>query len=274
MPRPLDLPEYIAPPVIEVVLGVQFAAIPLQAVHFGLFWDQVRAKFPKTEDKAPLDPAFEKFESGGRPPFKLRFEALETLPLPRVWFMNVEGTELLQVQSTRFIRNWRKIGEGDLYPRYEQVRDGFLTELGVFRDFVRSQGLGDLKINQCEVTYVNHIRAGSGWTRHGEAARIFKPLADLQVGNFLPQPEEYGVVVRYLIEDGGIRGRLHVEFEPGIDTPSQTPMYALKLTSRGAPLGEDIESAATLLDTGRQWIVRGFTELTTDAMHQIWRRNA
>ena len=39
----------------------------------------------------------------------------------------------------------------------------------------------------------------------------------------------------------------------------------------GSP-GEDIEGAFLFLDIGREWIVRGFTSLTTKDMHKVWRR--
>jgi hypothetical protein len=42
--------------------------------------------------------------------------------MPRFWFVNEVGTELLQFQLDRFVHNWRKTGEGIEYPRYERIR--------------------------------------------------------------------------------------------------------------------------------------------------------
>ena len=54
-----------------------------------------------------------------------QFEVLAAPPTPRVFFINTRRTELLQVQRDRFIHNWRKIGDGDQYPRFERMLETF-----------------------------------------------------------------------------------------------------------------------------------------------------
>ncbi len=63
-------------------------------------------RFPKTEERAELQPAIERQPD-----------------LP---------------QRDRFIKNWRKAGEGDRYPSYEHVRDGFERDFAGFRDLSRA----------------------------------------------------------------------------------------------------------------------------------------
>src|ERR1700691_5158974 len=113
-------PEFVRPPVIEVALSVQFRRLErLRSAHLGSLWAKFRHRFPRTEDYAPLEPAFERFDQNRNQP-KLGGEvrAYDVPPLPRAWFLNEGGTELIQVQPDRFVRNWRKVDEEDRYVRY------------------------------------------------------------------------------------------------------------------------------------------------------------
>jgi uncharacterized protein (TIGR04255 family) len=218
-----------------------------------------------TEDFEPPPPP----KSGG-----VRIEFLDRFPTPRLWFLNEEGTELIQVQQDRFIHNWRKVGKGEKYPRYERIRESFSRELATFRDYVSRESLGELVINQCEVTYINHIVAGEGWERHGQVGEVLSLWREQAQDSFLPEPEEANVRARYVIgeQDEKPIGRLHVEFQPVWRTSDQKPMYVLKLTARGAPKGEGLDGAFNFLDIGRIWIVKGFAAITTSRMHSVWRR--
>lgn len=47
-PRPADLPEFGAPPLTEVVLGVQFDVIPgFMTPHIGVIWQRPLGKTPE-----------------------------------------------------------------------------------------------------------------------------------------------------------------------------------------------------------------------------------
>src|SRR5208283_4945721 len=170
-------PEFDRPPVIEVALSVQFKRLDqLRSAHIGLLWSRFRKRFPRTEDHGPLQPAFETFD---RKPTQLQLgvevQTYDVPPLPRAWFLNETGTELVQVQPDRFIRNWRKVGETDEYVRYAHIKGKFVDDLREFEQFVADQGVGDVSPNQCEVTYVNHIVSGEGWSTHGDLGKIFRP---------------------------------------------------------------------------------------------------
>lgn len=82
------------------------------------------------------------------------------------------------------------------------------------------------------------------------------------------------LAVRYVIPDsaGNPVGRLHINSQPAYRITDKNPMLVLKLTARGKPDGEGIESAIRFLNTGREWIVRGFASITSPRMHEIWRR--
>jgi uncharacterized protein (TIGR04255 family) len=269
------LPEYTDPPVVEVVLSVQFELLKnLRTPQMGQLWTSFRDRFPKTEEQPPLDPAIEQFGVRGRPKPTLRVQMLDVPPTPRLWFLNESGTELIQVQRDRFSHNWRKVAEHDEYPRYRHVRGTFQRELDVFRDFLNREKLGRLLPNQCEVTYVNAIVSGRGWTRHGELHNILAAFSHRPVDGFLPEPENVNVGIRYTIPDdqGNPAGRLHIAIDPVYGDTDGVPMFLMKLTARGAPHGDGVEGIMTFLDIGHEWIVRGFTSITTPDMHAIWGR--
>jgi uncharacterized protein (TIGR04255 family) len=271
--RPADLPDFTRPPVTEVVLGVQFDELPLKSVHLGLAWNLFKERFPNTEDQTPLEPAIERFDPIDRRRLQFRIETVEQPPLRRVWFLNDNGTELLQIQNTRFIRNWRKVGGEDEYPRYERILESFKNELKTFQKFLLDQKLAAMTFNQCEITYVNHISSGFGWNRLAEAPEIFSQLSGPGWVGAGTEAEEFRMTSRYLLNESGFRGRLHVEVEPALDAKTKAPLYVMTLTARGAPGENSLNGVVGFLDLGRRSIVKAFAELTTPKMHEIWRRN-
>ena len=54
--RPADLPDYEHPPLVEVVLSVQFAELQgYRTVHAGLLWeDKFRKAYPIVAEQPPL----------------------------------------------------------------------------------------------------------------------------------------------------------------------------------------------------------------------------
>jgi uncharacterized protein (TIGR04255 family) len=263
-----ELPDFSNPPVAETVLSVQFEPpANFRAAHLGLFWREIQDRFPKTEERRELPSVIEEFPEVPKlaPGIQIQLQQLEVPPMPRYWFVNHAGKELIQLQKDRFVKNWRKIGEGDQYPRYENVKAGFEKDFALFREFVRNEKLGELQLNQCEVTYVNHIMAGEGWTQHAEIDKVF-------VGWRQPELSYPGAATdvtwtgRFLIADEGKPvGRLHVEVLPVSRAQDGKPMFVMSLTARGQ-LGPGLD----FFDLGRQWIVWSFKNLTTPEMHRIW----
>ncbi|MEX2151715.1 MAG: TIGR04255 family protein [Gemmatimonadaceae bacterium] len=267
------LPEYEKPPVVEVACSIQFEPInELHAGRLGLLWGEYEDRYPRVEQQPPLSPIREKFESKTRIGFS--FEgAFPMFPMPRLWFLNTDGTRLIQVQRDHFIVNWRKLDTQAEYPRYQSIRDTLVEEFGRFRDFLKDEELALTPIVQTELTYVNHIDA-----RQTDASR--KPLSQIvriwtgeTPDGKLPQFEEASFNARYLMRDGDQpTGRLHINLEPQLYVRDNAPVYALTLIARGAPASSELEGALAFLDKGHEAIVEGFTAITTDEMHAVWGR--
>jgi uncharacterized protein (TIGR04255 family) len=263
------LPGFDDPPVVETVLSVQFEPLTLlKTAHLGILWNEYSASFPKTENRPPLEPVREQFPETPFARIGMRLQTLENPPVPRLWFTSARGNEMIQVQNDRFVKNWRKEGEGEQYPRYEKtIRPHFDRDYRVFLEFLEKHHLGKPSVNQCEVTYVNHILAGQGWERYGDLEKIFTfwhSPESIPPGS----AEDLQMHARFIIPDehGAPMGRLHVDLQPAVRTSDNHPMYVLHLTARGQ-LGDGI----AFFDIGRDWIVQTFKRLTKSSMHQVWK---
>lgn len=86
-------PKFKRPPVIETLLGVQFAPQRSFSVpHFGLFWSQIRSAYPNQEMKPPLGPEVEDFGMSVAPGgVKVM---LSTEPEARCWFIDLHRHNL------------------------------------------------------------------------------------------------------------------------------------------------------------------------------------
>jgi uncharacterized protein (TIGR04255 family) len=266
-------PDFAHPPVIEVALSVQFEPlVGLRTPHIAQFWTKLRSRYPKLEEQQPIEPVIEQFGVLRSLDEGPQVRVIDTAPVPRFWFVNEAGTELIQVQQNRFVVNWRRSDAEAPYPRYSAIRRRLRRELSAFERFLESERLGPLIPNQGEVTYIDEIKPGDGWQRHGQIDQV-TTVWKSDEGGFLPEPETVMFTARYLIHHEGDRqprGRLHVDLKSLYRRTERTPIFLLTMTARGVPDGDGISGVLRFMDLGQEWIVRGFTSLTTDKMHKVW----
>lgn len=270
-----ELPSYGRPPVTEVVLAVAFAGVPaLTIAHLGHFWfTELRAELPDIEEQAPYEPPIESM--GAPAPPVLSFQFLGGLPSPRLWAKSPEGTRLLQMQRNWIAFNWRDApASTEPYPRWQRVEEEFLRYFRQLRLFCDGQGLGTPVPIQCEVTYINSIRSGAGWSDHGDLHKVLSVLAPPH--GFLDRPEttQFATAFRIRDNDANERGRLHVTAQPAFDVADNSPALVLTLVARGAPFSPTEEGLLSFLRLGHEWVVAGFTSVTTEPMQQEWERHA
>ncbi len=261
--------DFERPPVTETILGVQFA--PLEGFtlpYVGLLWSAFRSRYPNQEVKPPLTPVVEDF--GPPRPASIGIQ-LSQEPDARFWFIDETTTQLIQVQRDRFIRNWRKAPPPhDAYPRYDELRPRFEEDWQTFLSFLRREQLGTPAVNQCEVTYINHIELGRGWESMGQAHKVLRFLQHPSGQEFLPAPEALVANVRYLMPER--RGRLHIASQPAVRRDDGKQVMQVTLTARGKPASSELRDIVQWFDLGHEWIVRGFVDVTTPAMHELWGR--
>ena len=264
-----SLPNFAKPPVVEVALSVLYESIPrLTSARMGALWQKLRGEFPETEDHQPLPFVTELHSLEDHPPGP-SLRPVVMSPAPRAWFVKADGTELIQLQNDRFAFNWRKREPSDVYPRYPTMRDSFERNLGLFRKFLEEEKLGPFQPRQCEVTYVNHIAQDGDidLAPSGDIVSLWKGSSGV---GFLPKEEAVQFSARYVIPDsnGQFLGRLHVSLKPAKLKATGQSILVMTITARGEPTTE--RGIFGFLDLGREWIVKGFNEITAQQMHKAW----
>lgn len=257
------LPSYKKPPVIEVVCGIAFKRIEhFKAPHLGLFWQKLRNDYPTCQHAPPL--GFPPVPSG--PP--IEFE----LPLPRIWFIDKKKSGLIQLQSDRFLYNWRKMDQKEPYPRYRIIIDAFKKNFAIFENFIQEEGLGSLTFTECELTYINHILKGDGWESVSNIHDILPDLgwrSDNQ--RFLPDPLHLRWQVSFALPED--RGLLYVKLEQAYRKIDNHPLFNLEISARGLGADKSSDAIWNWFELAHKWIVCGFTDLTgTRIQTEIWER--
>jgi len=258
----MTLPKYKNPPVIEVVIGVTFAPLEkLSSVHYGSFWESIKDEYPDSEDNPPLidETAMAQI-----------VQVLPAPPLRRVFLIHTDGTYLMQLQPDRFIHNWRKKKDSDQYPNFEAAKDKFDRGWNLFCGFLNSRELGAPLLKRYEVTYINHIVGKSG--SFPVEAEHYLPVfcwQDARLEKFLPDPQVLGLDLRFAMPLD--KGTLRVSVKHGKRKTDDADVVVMELTAQGVAKqdGSDMES---WLELAHEWIVRGFTDLTSKWAHEGWGR--
>ena len=271
--RPPDLPDFLRPPINEVVLSIQFRALSeFGNGHVGLLWSKFRKDYPDLSEQAPLQTIFETFGNVQAAQQGIQIETLLNPPMSRFWFTERSGHELIQVQQDRFLHNWRKREDEQAYPHYEAIRARFHEEIAIFEDFLRTEQLGELKANQCEVSYINAIELVEA-----DPHSSLQEITSLWAGNLSQEAglelEDSMVRCRFVLRDAGKPiGRVHVHFTPAHRTADRRPVIRLEITARAKPADESVRAALELLDKERSEVVKMFAAVTTPAMQKLWER--
>jgi uncharacterized protein (TIGR04255 family) len=264
--QPPSIVDFHAPPVVEVVFGVQFEPLPaMRGAHLGLFWQRVRDAFPEARDAPPLPAVLERVGPGADVAALQAAFGMMTA-VPRAIFLDRNGKELLQVQNGRFHHNWKRLHGGDQYQRYAAIRPAFIKTWDEFRRFLTDEKLGPLRPIQYEMSYVNHVPEGELWDgARGLSGLLpwFAPRNSVVGNSFEP---EFALHSPYPV----CRGRFHVTGRIGVRPSDEVRVLVLELVVRGAPDRDDDADLMTWMDNARACIVRSFLELTSDNARQHW----
>lgn len=266
------LPSYAKPPVTEVVISSRFQPLPAYSVvTVGELGNGLaRQGFPRIEERPGYEAPIERFGAASEVN-QISLEVLTGPPPTRYWFLNDAGDELLQLQPDWLAANWRKVAPDAAYGRWDsrwKAFEGWIEQV----ERVVAQG-ERLDHTQVEVTYINHIDPGEVWSSHADAPRVFSFMSD-PAASFLPVADERRAELKFVMpdDDGLPIGRLQVVITPGFRRPGTEPVFLMNLTARGRPIGDGLDGVRRFAELAHEWIVRGFTDLTTPEMHRVWQR--
>lgn len=266
------MPDYDNPPVVEAILGVQFDRLPkFRNAHLGAFWHSLgTGDWPTVVDAPLLSQQFETFEEGANWAKGLRVQVTHD-PASRLQIKNRDTDRMIQVQNNRLHLNW--LGKaGGCYPRYRNICADFFTVLDQFTGFVAQNQLGDLRANQWEITYVNHIPEGTVWNTSADWD-FFKLISNSPKANQLVEEESFGGEWHFVIPPR--LGRLHIEWQHGIKSEGENQnqkFIRLTLTGRG-PIEKHEDAKAAIragFEIGHDRIVRTFKNLMSDQANKYW----
>ncbi len=262
------LPDFDNPPAVETLMGVYFQPIKGWMVpHFGSFWERIRKDYPRVEVRSPI------LTGPPAEPLELKLPSLEgeiNLPV-RCWFRNRNETTLIQVQDSCFFHNWRREIDTRPYLHYDELRPTFQHEWRKFCDFLAQEELGSPKVWRCEVTYVNHIDRGTGWSSFGDLSHLFpESPGRTSSKSFLPTPNSVAFQIAYPME--GPEGQLRIQMQPVVRKTDSKETLQLTVSAFCRPVSSEVEAIISSLNQAREWVVRGFTDFTSPTMHDLWRR--
>lgn len=198
----------------------------------------------------------------------------QEIPLsPRVWLLSDDERQLIQLQLDSFLYNWKLVETDDEYPRFESVWSEFKRMLERFDQFLESEDIPRPEATQYELTYVNLI------PQHGVCAHLGE-IGNLLPDNrwrdapdrFLPHPDGWNLRLAFNLPNK--LGRLHVHAQDAMRLSDGKKIIRMDLTARGIGIDPSRGKMREWFDVGHEWIVRGFTDLTTESVQtSVWRRS-
>jgi uncharacterized protein (TIGR04255 family) len=260
------VPAYRNPPIDELAIGVQFPAIPkFLDIHSALYWQRVRDQYPRVESQPRLEGPIEGLDPS---PVPVQFVPIDVRQV-RNWLINETDDQLIQIQNSRFVYNWRH--RETPYPKFEPLLGRFRVQFELFCDFLTEEGLERPLVQQIELTYINWVP--------DMPAKVFLKAAQPTTISTLgvdTEPDQQSWSARYSIGGGeqDLVRRLYVECQPAmrVKEPKEQGIQ-LSLVFRAARAsGLSEQEVASLPEEGRQIAAQAFTDLTTAEAHKRWDR--
>jgi uncharacterized protein (TIGR04255 family) len=255
-----QLPRFNKPPVVEVAIGVEFLPIPsltiVPLVELRPIWNDI---YPCIEEQ----PAIRSIPPEGSPFPGFNFEIQKGVPPIRIWLLNENRSELLQIQNDRMVLNWRA-NFGSAYPHYRELEPRFLVNWHRFREAIADRTLGELQPIIAEVTYINRFTLEEGETLF-DALSIFDPNAPLK--NSEPSVE---LSVDLIASDGTTQfGKQKMSAARSQDEGKEAQLISVTRIDFRPADDRPIEMA---LRRAHAIAVNGFANVTAARMHKRWER--
>lgn len=249
--RDTSLPTFERPPVSEVVLGLMFRPLPLQAYHLAQLHGVWSDDYPRVEEH----PAIPGTLAPGL------FFQMQSAPELRFWFISDKSGRLIQAQKDRLILNWRSQDGGQRYPRYEELRSEIIRRVGEFKDFLTRFDGSDFSPIAVEVTYINAIGT-KAYVKLSEALNFVANPPHLQI-----EPVDANLQLRF---DTAVllKRDSNLIITASRDNNREPAPISLQLSSHAQV--EDRGNFVEALDQSHELVVMSFRDITTDAMHKIW----
>jgi uncharacterized protein (TIGR04255 family) len=258
------LPGFRNSPAVETMMGFYFA--PLEGwnpLTLGLLFAEFRRDYPSPQFMLPIvDPSAVNVSV-------LNLGANGMLPV-RAGFVNLDQTQLIQVQQTLFMRNWRRRGPEQDYMAYLELKPHFLEDWSRFLAFLSENKLKHPQVYRVEVIYVNHLVRGESWDKYSDLDGLFRQVTLRPQGDsdWLPEPAQVNINAGYNIKDVGVA--LQVVIQSAIRQPDGLEIIQFTMSAKCDVTSNDSESLASALDRAHDSAILGFEDITTAKAHSMW----
>ena len=259
------------PPVGEVAFSVSFQTPkPMSGAFIGIFWSQVRDKFPDLSEVSPIQAVIEGPSQGAMVTAIPLLQMVNIPPLRRAILKSQDGRHIIQLQQDRFILNWTR-GKSTTYPDFETAFSEFESQLALLKKTLRAEGFGEADDNQYELLYVNLIGPENGLALVGEGGLLADHTRHSKGERFLPDPSGFNWTSTYPLPNEF--GRLHITAQAVLVPPDSKRHVRLDLVARGFPPTGGEASRRQWFQLAHEWIVEGFTDSTPAILHkEVWKR--
>jgi len=261
-------PSFANPPVVETIIGVQFATLTgFRSHHYGWLWREFLGadEWIPIADEKPLPEYMEPFDS---PLLKTTAAQPETSLRVRLKLRSKQHPHrTLQIQADKFYLSWVR-GEGAL-PDYGMIKPLFDEYFTRFEKFVSESLLGQLKPNLWEVMYVNIVRKGKLWSEPNDWHRVLP--------TFFPSGGPASDGLKFTTYDGNWHfeiepklGRVHVRIAKMVVNQDPEPVLFIQSIARG-----QIDESLTWsdgIDLGHRACIYLFCDITSTEAHEEWGR--
>ncbi len=253
----MKLPTFKNPPIVEVVVGVQFAPLDDFLIPYvGGLWDCLgREKYPSFQETDLII-------DGANPPIFGKH------PLPRIWFVSGDSNNIIQFQVDRFLYNWRKEPFSDTdYPRYDRVINNFMNSAGDFSKYLHDVGIGPACSQKLELSYINLVKLDD----FGGLSGIGNILNDISwngEGRILDVPRKISGRLQFPIQE--IASLMDIVYENGILLETGEEILKIEVSVKGQAPDPDMLKCIDWFNVARKCIVTGFNDITCSNAHSVW----
>ena len=262
---------YPNPPVIELVLGAQFAPLDkFTAGHFGAIWDAVgRSEWVTPTDSPELEIQTETFGQAHWLPPSLQLKFSPIRGPGRLILANATGDQIVQIQRNRLHMNWRK--GGTRYPSYKKLIAEFLALFDRVDHVAKGSGLGEIRLDQWEITYIDAFAHKEYWNTTADWPNVLPGLFGRLFATDGTGLELERRAAEWTFEIAPRLGRLHVAAHMGMLSDEASECLMLNMTARG-PLkaSEGREGLVAGLDIGHRAAVAAFERSASQEARARW----
>jgi uncharacterized protein (TIGR04255 family) len=253
------LVDFENPPVVETSLGFYFQKIEgWNLLHYGSLGEKFRTKYPKVQFLPPVMEAPIKF------PVQLNF----AVPPIRVCYVDGTQTQLIQVQDSLFLHNWRKGEANSGYQHYHAILPMFIEDWRQFSTFLNDRGLKSPPISRCEMSYFNHLVRGVEWKDYSDLHDIFPAWNAGVLESPANEPSTVAFSMSHLIPGGSVSFAV----QPGVREADGKEIIQLTVTASVYPSKQEDSDLFECLNLCHEKAVKGFISFTTEKMHKTWKR--